>query len=90
MHYGHSIARGELPQEARLDEVWFVPAAVPPHKRDKTLSSDKHRIEMLRLAIGGHEAFAVSTIEIDRGGVTYTYETLEADHAQRPATSCFS
>jgi nicotinate-nucleotide adenylyltransferase len=89
VHYGHLLLAESCREQARLDEIWFVPAAVPPHKRDKTLTSDKHRVEMLRLAIGGHEAFVVSTIELDRGGVTYTFETLEQIHHERPGNELF-
>jgi nicotinate-nucleotide adenylyltransferase len=89
VHYGHLLLAESCREQARLDEIWFVPAAVPPHKRSQELTADKHRVEMLRLAIGGHEAFAVSTAEIDRGGVTYTFETLEALHHERPSDELF-
>jgi nicotinate-nucleotide adenylyltransferase len=62
--------------------VLFVPAAVPPHKRDRALATAEDRLAMLALAVGGHEAFAVSTLELDRGGVSYTIDTL-ADLAAR-------
>jgi nicotinate-nucleotide adenylyltransferase len=89
VHYGHLLLAESCREETALDEVWFVPAAVPPHKRDKTITADRHRVEMLQLAIGGNEAFKLSTIELDRGGVTYTYETLEAIHAERPHDELF-
>ncbi len=84
VHVGHLIAAECCREQARLDRVLFVPAAVPPHKQDRTLAPAEHRVEMLRLAIGGHDAFAVSTVEIDRGGVSYTADTLDQLAAAHP------
>ena len=53
-----------------------MPAATPPHKQGQLLADAADRVAMLTLAVGGHEAFAVSTIEVDRGGVSYTVDTL--------------
>ena len=84
VHLGHLIAAECCREQAGLDRVVFVPAAVPPHKQDAALAAAEHRVEMLRLATGGHEAFAVSTAEIDRGGVSWTVETLAQLAAERP------
>ena len=89
VHYGHLLLAESAREQAKLDEIWFVPAAVPQHKQEQTLSADRHRAEMLRLAIGGHAAFVLSTLEIDRGGVNYTYETLERIQADRPDAELF-
>ena len=89
VHFGHLLLAECCREQCRLDEVQFVPAAVPPHKQGVQLSPARHRVEMLQLAIGGHSAFAVSTVEIDRGGVTYTYETLEQIHQARPTDELF-
>lgn len=84
VHVGHLIAAECAREQAGLDRVLFMPAAVPPHKQDRTLAPAEQRVEMLHLAVDGHEAFAVSTIEIDRGGVSWTVETLAALHAAAP------
>jgi nicotinate-nucleotide adenylyltransferase len=76
VHYGHLLLAETCREQCRLDQVWFLPAAVPPHKQSRQLAPAKARAEMLELAIAGHEPFVVSTIEIDRGGVSYTVETL--------------
>ena len=89
VHFGHLLLAEYCREQARLDEVWFLPAAVPPHKQGRELTPDKHRVEMLRLAIGGHESFLLRTDEIDRGGVNYTYETLERFHKERPDNELF-
>jgi nicotinate-nucleotide adenylyltransferase len=85
VHQGHLIVAECCREQARLDKVLFLPAAVPPHKQDRPLAEAAHRVEMLKLAIGGHPAFAVSTDEIDRGGVSYTVDTLARLEAAHPA-----
>ena len=76
VHLGHLIAAECCREQARLDQVLFMPAATPPHKQGQLLADAADRVAMLTLAVGGHEAFAVSTIEVDRGGVSYTVDTL--------------
>ena len=77
VHFGHLIAAECAREQARLDRVVFVPAAAPPHKPGRILADGRHRLEMLSLAIGGHDAFSVSPVELDRGGTSYTIDTLE-------------
>lgn len=84
VHVGHLIAAECCREQVRLDRVLFVPAAVPPHKQDRRLAADAHRVAMLTLAIGGHDAFAVSAVELDRGGVSYTIDTLTGLAAAHP------
>jgi nicotinate-nucleotide adenylyltransferase len=64
-------------------------AAVPPHKRDADLSPAENRVEMLELAIAGNPALAVCRNEVDRGGVNYTFETLQHLHDEDPARGLF-
>lgn len=89
VHYGHLILAECCREQCRLDAVWFVPAAIPPHKQNHKLSNPADRIEMLKLAIGGHEVFSVYTGEIDRGGVSYTVDTLQQLHDQGPQRELF-
>jgi nicotinate-nucleotide adenylyltransferase len=89
VHYGHLLLAECCREQCGLDAVWFLPAAVPPHKRDATLSPAEKRVEMLELAIAGHEAFSVCRYEIDRGGVNYTFETLEHFREEDPSRELF-
>ena len=84
VHLGHLIAAECCRDQARLDRVLFMPAATPPHKQGQLLADAADRVAMLTLAVGGHEAFAVSTIEVDRGGVSYTVDTLAALAQRHP------
>ena len=76
VHYGHLILAEQCREQAGLDRVIFVPATVSPLKTDGPAASDKHRLQMLSLAIAGHTDFEISTCEIDRGGKSYTVDTL--------------
>jgi len=90
VHYGHLLLAETCREQARLDEVWFVPNAISPLKLDQPQAADKHRVEMLKLAIGGHESFRLCTLEIDRGGISYTVDTLDQIVKEQPGTElCF-
>jgi nicotinate-nucleotide adenylyltransferase len=89
VHYGHLLLAEQCREPCRLDRVWFVPASVPPHKAERTLTPAVKRVEMLKLAIAGHEAFEVSTLEIERGGLSYTLDTLLAVRGQQPEAELF-
>jgi len=89
VHYGHLLLAECCREQCRLDAVWFAPAAVPPHKQDRQLSSVADRIEMLKLAIGGHEVFSLYLGEVERGGISYTVDTLEKLHAEHPGDQWF-
>jgi nicotinate-nucleotide adenylyltransferase len=78
VHAGHLIMAEYVADRLRLDEVVFVPAYRPAHKRHRPIASFRHRTLMLRSAIRGNPRFGVSTIEGARGGVSFTVDTLES------------
>ncbi len=89
VHYAHLLVAESCREQLALDEVWFLPAAVPPHKQQRELADAAHRAEMLELAIAGNERFRVCHAELDRGGVSYTVDTLEQLKAEYPARQMF-
>jgi nicotinate-nucleotide adenylyltransferase len=89
VHYGHLLLAETCREQCRLDRIWFLPAAVPPHKQSRQLAPAKARVEMLELAISGNEQFEVSTLELERGGVSYTVETLRLLRERQPADELF-
>jgi nicotinate-nucleotide adenylyltransferase len=89
VHFGHLLLAELCREQCGLDRVWFLPTGQPPHKRDRALTPAPKRVEMLKLAIAGHPAFEISTIEADRDEVSYTFETLAAIHGQRPDDELF-
>jgi len=84
VHIGHLLAAECCREQAGLDRVLFVPTAIQPHKQHRQLAAGQHRLEMLALATGGNDAFAVSGDELERGGVSYTVDTLERLTSQHP------
>ena len=77
IHVGHLILAEQCREQCQLDEVWFVPAARPPHKLEAVISDAKQRTEMIEFAISGNPGFRVSKIELERSGPSFTYLTLE-------------
>jgi nicotinate-nucleotide adenylyltransferase len=78
IHHGHLVIAEEAREALGLERVLLVPAATPPHKPGRLVTGAAHRLAMARLAIAGNPAFSVSTLEVDRGGASYTVDTLEA------------
>ena len=76
LHYGHLILAEQIRQEADLDQVLLVPAYVNPFKEEVPPAEGKHRMAMLKLAVGDHKFFEISDIELQREGPSYTYDTL--------------
>ena len=87
VHIGHLLVAESCREQARLDRVLFVPAATPPHKQGRQLAPGMDRLAMLILATGGHPAFEVLGAELDRRGVSWTVDTLEALAAESPTDS---
>jgi nicotinate-nucleotide adenylyltransferase len=77
IHHGHLLAAEEAYHQLALDRVLFVPAGVPPHKPARPISSADHRVRMVELAIAGKPYFALSRVDVDRPGLSYTVDTLE-------------
>ncbi|MCI0357805.1 MAG: nicotinate-nucleotide adenylyltransferase [Planctomycetaceae bacterium] len=89
VHYGHLVLAEVCRETCGLDEVWLVPAAVPPHKQGVEMASGKARLEMLELALAGNEHLRPSPVELDRGGVSYTVDTLACIAEEKPGASLF-
>lgn len=75
IHYGHLRTSFELWQALRLSQVRFLPTGNPPH-RESPLASSELRLEMVRAAVAGNNAFVVDDREMRRTGVSYSVDTL--------------
>lgn len=84
VHQGHLLIAEQFAEDMELDRVKFIPAKVSPFKLGYTPTSDKHRLEMLRLAVGSNPRFEVDALELDRGGVSYTIDTVNALRGVEP------
>ena len=85
IHLGHLILAEQCREQAGLDQVWFVPAARPPHKLDRPLTRFDQRVEMIALAIAGQPSFRIDELEKDRAGPSYTADTLAELRRLHPA-----
>jgi nicotinate-nucleotide adenylyltransferase len=84
VHIGHLIIAQDAIERLELSEVVFIPAAVPPHKQHLHRVSAGHRINMLRLATEADLRLSVSDIELQRGGVSYTIDTVRELQQEQP------
>ncbi|MBC8206996.1 MAG: nicotinate-nucleotide adenylyltransferase [Kiritimatiellales bacterium] len=89
VHIGHLIIAQDALEQLELDRVIFVPTAVSPHKQHRTPTEGRHRFEMLELATANNFRFEVSDLELSRGGVSYTIDTLEQLKADHPGANLF-
>jgi len=85
IHTGHLVLADEISEAASLDTVLFVPAFIPPHKANLDLPSGGHRLRMVELAIAGNSRFEASDIELRRGGMSYTIDTILELRSRHPA-----
>jgi len=83
-HVAHLAVAAAAAEAVRAERVLWVPAALNPHKLAADAPAPEHRLEMVRLAIAGDPMFEVSAIEIERGGASYTVDTLRALRAEEP------
>lgn len=84
IHHGHLVAASEVMDAFNLDEVVFVPTATQPFKEGQRVTSAEHRYLMTVVATASNPRFTVSRVDIDRGGTTYTIDTLRDLRALYP------
>ncbi|WP_415141032.1 nicotinate-nucleotide adenylyltransferase [Nocardioides sp.] len=89
IHHGHLVAASEVQSYFDLDEVIFVPTGAPWQKADRTVSPAEHRYLMTVIATAANPHFTVSRVDIDRGGPTYTMDTLRDLGAALPDAELF-
>lgn len=88
VHFGHLLLAEQCREQCRLDQVWFVPAGTPPHKKG-AIAPAVARAEMLELAVAGHPQFSVNRMELSRSGANFTVDTLEQLRRERPDDELF-
>jgi len=89
IHHGHLVAASEVADLFGLDEVVFVPTGQPWQKTHREVSPAEDRYLMTVVATASNPRFTVSRVDIDRGGPTYTVDTLSDLHAARPTAQLF-
>lgn len=83
-HRGHLALARHAKSELGLERVVLMPANSAPHKGDERDPGPRRRLEMCRLAVGEQDGLAVCGLEIERGGRSYTVDSLRAIHASHP------
>ncbi len=89
IHYGHLILAQNALETYDLDEIMFVPSGTPWLKDSTKVLSRNKRVSMTGIAIEDNPKFALSTIEIDREGNSYSYETVEELKKEYPETDFY-
>jgi nicotinate-nucleotide adenylyltransferase len=77
IHKVHLRIAQQAVRQLSLDRIFFVPAFIPPHKRERRLTATLHRLKMLQEALAKWENFSISRYEISRKGISYTVDTLK-------------
>ncbi len=89
IHNGHLIIAEQVRIRFGLSKVLFIPCNIPYHKKSIGLASAKHRLAMVKLAIKDNPYFEASDIEIKRGGLTYSIDTIRYLKNTYPANTQF-
>ena len=89
VHLGHLIMANEAYHALSLDELRFMPSAVPPHKKSHLITSNDHRIKMVELAIEDIPYFKLERIEFERSGLSFTYDTINQLKIREPDIEIF-
>ena len=88
-HIGHLIIANEVKHALQLDEVRLMPTALPPHKNADNEVTIEQRLEMVKLAVEDTPGLTVSSFEVDRGGVSYTFDTMMRLTEEEPNTAFY-
>lgn len=89
VHNGHLALAQSALDHLKLDELRWIPAGLPWQKTEREPTPADHRAAMVRLAILGEPRFRIDEVELQRGGPSYTIDTVDALHAQRPEAEFF-
>lgn len=89
VHNAHLIVADQVRQQLGLDAVYLMPEYEPPHVDKKETIDEQHRLNMLLLAINGIEGLDIETIEIERKGKSYTYDTMKLLTEANPDTDYY-
>lgn len=77
IHSTHLYIANTAYQEMQLDQVWFMPNKLPPHKQNEDILCVEDRVEMIKLAIQDVQYFKLNTIELELEGLSYTIHTMQ-------------
>ncbi|WP_353626545.1 nicotinate-nucleotide adenylyltransferase [Bacillus sp. JCM 19041] len=88
-HIGHMLIAQEALSVVELDEIWFIPVSIPPHKKRAGITSAKNRYQMVEAALTDEPQFKTSDIELKRQGKSYTIDTVRQLKNEYPTHDFF-
>lgn len=89
IHIGHLMIAQVVLEKFGLDKIIFVPSSWPPHKSGRNIIDAQHRLRMVRMAIRGNRYFEVLPFEIEKGGKSYSIDTVRYLSQQYPDAKLF-
>ena len=89
VHNAHLVVADQVRQQLGLDKVLLMPEYKPPHVDAKGTIAEHHRLKMLEFAIEGIEGLEIETIELERKGISYTYDTMILLNERDPDTDYY-
>lgn len=89
IHFGHLLVAQAAREEFGIERVFFIPAARSPFKPDSAPAEDHHREQLLRLALSGKPHFELDLQELQRGGTSYTIDTVNDYRSRFPEAKLF-
>ena len=89
VHCGHLQIAEAAREQFGLDQVWFVPAWIQPFKQGMQVVSASHRRQMLELALEPYPDFRICDYELEKKGISYTCDTIQALKAAMPDTHLY-
>jgi nicotinate-nucleotide adenylyltransferase len=87
-HLGHLLIAEEVRIGLELDEIWFIPNQVPPHKQEAATNAEA-RIDMVKRAIRNNPSFRINSMEVERSGKSYTADTVRILKEEHPDTAFY-
>ena len=89
VHNAHLLVADQVRQQLSLDQVLLMPEFLPPHKDKKETIDQHHRLMMLELALNGKEGLGIERLELDRKGISYTYDSMKILTEANPDTDYY-
>lgn len=88
-HLGHLVVADQVGSQLDLDQIWFLPAFIPPHKEKRQIQSSVHRKNMILHAIKDNPFLKLDETELKRQGTSYTYDSIVALKENNPDTDFY-
>lgn len=89
VHIGHLVVADQVLFYEKLDEIWFMPAYKPPHKKMKKITSIEHRVNMINSILPLDSRYRLCTIEMERDVPSYTLDTMKELNKRYPADAFY-